>query len=160
MFSGDTCMSLVRRWWLSPWFSLWDKHGLLRILFATSQKCPSFFFRLAYMYLGAFHCWQWKAHGVVVRPQSQFWKKLNIVFKCRSAFNFFDYLVIFCSKTFTVKPLVATTSPQWPVFQNMKHFPVKSLYLESRLSYHLSWATATTVTSVLNEANLWLNMVQ
>ena len=38
----------------------------------------------------------------------------------------------------------ATTSPQRPVFQNTKSFPVKSLYLEPLLSDHLSYVTATS----------------
>ena len=38
----------------------------------------------------------------------------------------------------TVEPPVATTSPQRLVFQNTKSFQVKSLYLQSLVSDHLS----------------------
>ena len=50
----------------------------------------------------------------------------------------------------TVQPTAGTTPTQRPVFQNMKRFQVKSLYLEPLVGDHLSSATATTL-----RANVW-----
>ena len=49
-----------------------------------------------------------------------------------------DNIVASSEKTNTVEPLVATTSPQRPVFHNTKSFQVKSLYFEPLVSDHLS----------------------
>ena len=68
------------------------------------------------------------------------WERLAVLRKDvkLSATDFVvDLSLSFRSIVYTVGPLVATTSPQRPVFQNTKSFQVKSLYLEPLVSGRL-----------------------